>query len=342
MLVQYIDEQEASAFSDPKLVMILPVPPIRVMSPDDAGATIQGMSISPLVSLSDHLADSVAAIAPSVVQVHGRRRPLSGIAYDADVVITSARALGREDGARIAVDDGRTADAQLVGWDPASGLAVLRTSGLSLAPAVASPVEARVGQLAIPVARSWSNAVTASAGIVAVIGGPLRTGRGQSLDRVLRITAPIHDGFAGGPVVDASGRVLGVSTSAFIRGFAVVIPAALAWTHVAHVLEHGKPRAGFLGISGQAVRLPEGQRDKDRDASEDRGLLVFALTADGPAAAAGVLVGDVIIALDGRPIATTDDLFALLTADRVGRAVPLRILRGGSVRELRVTIGERA
>jgi serine protease Do len=299
------------------------------------------MSTSPLVSLSDHLADAVAAIAPSVVQVHGRRRPVSGIAYDTNIVITSARALGREDGARVAADDGTTADAQLVGWDPASGLAVLRTDGLSLAPAAASDVEPRVGQLALPVARSWSNAVTASAGIVAVIGGPLRTGRGRSLDRVIRITAPVHDGFAGGAVVDASGRVLGVSTSTFIRGFAVVIPAALAWKHVAHVLEHGRPRVGFLGISGQAVRLPEGQRGNDGDAAQDRGLIVVAVTPDGPAAAAGVLLGDIVLALDGRAIATTDDLFGLLTAERVGRAVPLRILRSGSVRELTVTVGER-
>lgn len=307
-----------------------------------AGATtIEGMSIPTLVSFSDQLADAVAAIAPSVVQVHGRRRPVSGIAYDAGVVITSARALGREDGARIVADDGRSAEAQLAGWDPASGLAVLRAEGLSLAPAVRAEAEPRVGQLAIPVARSWSNAVTASAGIVAVIGGPLRTGRGQSLDRVIRVTAPVHDGFAGGPVIDASGRVLGVSTSAFIRGLAVVVPAALAWKHVAHVLEHGRPRVGFLGISGQAVRIPEGQRGSGDNAGQDRGLLVVAVTSNGPAAAAGVLLGDVILALDGRAVATIDDLFGLLTADRVGRAVSVRLLRGGSLRELTVTIGER-
>jgi len=287
------------------------------------------------------MANSVAGVAPSVVQVHGRRRPVSGIAYGADVVITSARALGREDGARIVVDDGRTADGQLVGWDPASGLAVLRVDGIALAPANRSDSEPRVGQLAMPIARSWSNAITASVGIVAVIGGPLRTGRGYSLDRVIRLTAPVHDGFAGGPVVDASGRVLGVSTSAFIRGLAVVIPAALAWKHVAHVLEHGRPRVGFLGISGQTVRLPEGQRGTDQDAGQDRGLLVVAVTPDGPASAAGLLLGDVILALDGRAIASTDDLFGLLTAERVGRAVPLRILRAGAARELTVTVGER-
>ena len=296
------------------------------------------MSTQTLSTFSNQLADAVAAAAPSVVQVQGRRRPVSGIAYDKNVVISSARALGRGDGARVVADDGRQVDAELVGWDPASGLAVLRADGLDLVPAVVSDAEPRVGHLVLPIARSWSNALTASAGIVAVIGGPLRTGRGQSLDRVIRITAPLHEGFAGGPVVDASGRVLGISTSAHIRGLAVVIPATLAWKSVAHVLEHGRPRAGFLGILGQAVRLPEGQRG---DAGHDRGLLVIAATPGEPAAAAGVLVGDSILSLDGRTVATTDDLLGLLTGERVGQTVPLRVLRGGAARELPVTVGER-
>ena len=218
------------------------------------------MSTQSLVSFSNDVADAIAAVAPSTVQVRGRRRAVTGIAYATDVVVTSARALGREDGAQVTAPDGRSAAAELVGWDPASGLAVLRTTGLDLTPAAIADGDVRVGHVALPVARSWSNALTASAGIVAVIGGPLRTGRGQSLERVIRITAPLHDGFAGGPVADASGRVLGVSTNAQIRGLAVVIPAALAWKHAAHVLEHGRPRVGFLGVSGQAVKLPEGQR----------------------------------------------------------------------------------
>jgi len=296
------------------------------------------MSTETLVSFSNQIADAVAAIAPSAVQVHGRRRPVTGIAYAKDIVITSMRALGREDGVRVTAPDGSSAAAELVGWDPASGLAVLRASDLSLAPATISEIDVRVGHLALPIARSWTNALTASAGIVAAIGGPLRTGRGQSLERIIRVTAPLHDGFAGGPVADAAGRVIGVATSAQIRGLAVVIPAAIAWAHVAHVLEHGRPRVGFLGISGQGVRLPEGQRG---NSTEDRGLLVVAVTPGGPAAGAGVLVGDILLALDGHAIGSTDDLLRLLTADRVGRAVALKLLRGGAVREIAVTVGER-
>ena len=263
---------------------------------------------------------------------------MTGIAYAKDIVITSMRALGREDGTRVTDPDGNSAAAELVGWDPASGLAVLRASELTLAPATRSETDVRVGHLALPIARSWTNGLTASAGIVAAIGGPLRTGRGQSLERIIRVTARLHDGFAGGPVADAAGRVIGVATNAQIRGLAVVIPAAIAWAHVAHVLEHGRPRVGFLGISGQGVRLPEGQRG---NSTHDRGLLVVAVTAVAPAAAAGVLVGDILLALDGHAVGSTDDLLALLTADRVGRAVTIKLLRGGAVRDIAVTVGER-
>jgi serine protease Do len=299
---------------------------------------IADMSTNTLNAFSDQIADAVAGIAPSVVQVHGRRRPISGIAYKEDVVLTNIAVLGREDGVRVTTGDGRSAPADLVGWDPASGLAVLRAAGLDLAPASASEAPARVGQVALPVARSWSNALTASAGIVAVIGGPLRSGRGHSIEQIIRITAPVHDGFAGGAVADANGRVLGVATSARIRGLAVVIPASIAWKSAAHVLEHGRPRVGFLGVSGQAVRLPDRQRG---DGKKERGLLVIAVTPDGPADAAGILIGDVILELDSQPIASADDLLALLTGMRVGRELLLQVLRGGALRDLKVTIGER-
>jgi S1-C subfamily serine protease len=284
------------------------------------------------------MADAVAAAAPSVVQVHGGRRPISGVAYAPNIVLTTARALGADDGIVVTSADGRRAAAELVGGDPANGLTLLRVEDLALKPAELGDGASRVGQIALGVARSWSNALTASAGIIAVIGGPLRTGRGRSIEQIIRITAPMHEGFSGGAVIDASGRVIGIATAAQIRGLAVVIPAAVAWKTAAHVLAHGAPKTGFLGISGQAVRIPEGQRGESQ---RDRGLLIFAVTPDGPAAAAGVLLGDIILELDQQPVGSTDDVSALLNGDRVGRAVPLRVLRAGAVRDLTVSIAER-
>jgi len=152
-----------------------------------------------LTSFSNALADAVAAAAPSVVQVQGRRRPASGLVYADDVVLTMVRALGREDGLRVRRDDGQALDAELAGWDPTTSLAVLRVAGLGVKPIATAPSSARVGHVALAVARSWSNVVTASAGIVSVIGGPLPTGRRRAIDQVIRTTAPMHDGSASPP-----------------------------------------------------------------------------------------------------------------------------------------------
>lgn len=296
------------------------------------------MTNESLTTFSNQLADTVEAVAPSVVQVQGRRRPASGLVYSDNVVLTTVRALGRGDGLHVRRHDGQTFDAELAGWDPTTSLAVLRVAGLQTPPVAPAKGLPRVGQIAIAVARSWSNAVTASTGIVSVIGGPLPTGRRRAIDQIIRTTAPMHDGFSGGAFLDTSGALLGISTAAAIRGLGVVIPAAIAWTTAATVLEHGSLKRGYLGIAGQPVVLPEQQRGAlDR---ED-GLLVVAVTGGSPAAAAGLLVGDVVLEFDGRAVHSPEDLLDLLLGDRVGRAVPLRVVRGPAALDLSVTVGER-
>jgi S1-C subfamily serine protease len=287
--------------------------------------------------LSNDMADAVASAAPSVVQVHGRRRPASGLVYADGVVLTTMRAIGREDGLRVRRHDGAVFDAELTGWDPATGLGALRVAGLD-APAIkTADAPARVGHIALAIARSWSNAVTASAGVVSVIGGPLPTGRRRSIDQVIRTSAPMHDGFSGGAFVDTAGGLLGVTTAVSIRGLGVVIPTAIAWKTAAALLEHGGLKRGYLGISGQPVVVPEHQRGE----AGEKALLVVGVTAGSPAAGAGLLVGDVLMAFDGQPISSPEDLLDLLVGDRVGRPVALRLLRGRSVSEVLVTIGER-
>jgi len=288
--------------------------------------------------LSNSFADAVDAVAPSVVQVHGRRRPASGLVYAPDAIVTTARALGRGDVLAVRRHDGHRFDAELAGWDPATGLAVLRVQGLDVKPVAPATVPPRVGHIALAIARSWSNSVTASMGIVSVIGGPLPTGRRRAIDQVIRTTAPMHDGFAGGAFIDTSGTLVGIATSAAIRGLGVVIPSSIAWKTAAMILEHGQLKRGYLGIAGQPVRLPDGQKGA-RESRE--ALLVVGVTGGGPAANAGVLVGDVILALDGHPIESPEDLLDLLVGERVGRRVGLQLLRGGQPIGVEVAVGER-
>jgi S1-C subfamily serine protease len=294
------------------------------------------MAISTLAALSNDLADLTSAGAASVVQVSGARRPASGIVHGADTIITTARAIGREDGLQVRLPDDTTVDADLVGWDPASGVALLRSrTPLNLAPPAVSNEAARSGQIALALARSWSNAVTASAGIVAVIGGPLRTGRRRQLEQVIRITAPLHDGFAGGGVFGASGALIGIATAAQIRGYAVVIPASIAWASAGQLLVSGTPRRGFVGVAVQAVELPQSQRADGRE----RALLVVGITPSGPAESAGINVGDLIVAVDGKFISSSEELLDHLSGRRAGETTTVSTLRGGAAREVSITIG---
>jgi S1-C subfamily serine protease len=296
------------------------------------------MSESTLAKLSNEAADAVTIISPSVVQVQGHRRPASGIVYANEIVLTTTRALGREDGLRVRTDNGPAIDAELAGWDPATSLAVLRAPGLGASPAAMAQTQPRVGHLAIAVARSWSNAVTASFGIVAVIGGPLRTGRGLAIDQVIRTTAPMHDGFAGGAFIDTSGRIVGVATATKIRDLGVIIPASIAWKTAASILDHGSPKRAYLGIAGQPVRLTERQRGAD---VPEHGVVIVSVQPGSPADAAGLLVGDVLLEFDGQSIESPEDLLELLVGDRIGRAARVRVLRGGEVTEAAITVGER-
>jgi serine protease Do len=297
------------------------------------------MATSTLASLSNDLADLTTAGAVSVVQVSGARRPASGVVHGPDTIITTARAIGREDGLQVRLPDDSTVDADLVGWDPASGIALLRSrSPLNVTgPAVSAETVARSGEIALALARSWSNVITASAGIVAVVGGPLRTGRRRQLERVIRITAPLHDGFAGGAVFGASGGLLGIATAAEIRGYAVVIPASIAWASASQLLESGTPRRGFIGVAVQSVELPQAQRADGRE----RALLVVGVTSSGPAESAGINVGDLILEVDGKPVASSEELLDRLAGRKAGETIVLNTLRGGAAREASIAIGER-
>jgi len=295
------------------------------------------MTNSSLLSLSNDLADLSAAKAPAVVQVLGSRRPASGVIHGTDTILTTGRAIGRETGVRVKVGDADPIEAEMIGWDPATSIALLRTATkLSVASPPIAETEPRVGEVVIALARSWSNALTASAGIVAVVGGPLRTGRRREIPRVIRVTAPMHDGFAGGGLFDASGQLTGIATAAVIRGFGVAIPASIAWASAQQIVTTGGAR-GFIGVAVQPVHAPTAYRTDGRE----RALLIVGVTAGGPADAAGIIVGDVLLDFAGARIESAEDLLDRLPGAQVGQKVQLKTLHGGVVRDVDVVVANR-
>ena len=289
-----------------------------------------------LTSLSDVIAGAVDRASAAVVQVHGHRRPAAGVVFAQDLVVAPAQALDHDE-ATVSVAGGAAHEGVVLGRAFSMGLAVVRVNGLGVKPIEAAP-EPRVGHLAIAVGRTWSGGVMASVTNVAVIGGPLRTSRASQLDRVIRIAQPPHGAFVGGALADGNGRALGVITSTDIRGTTVVIPAALAWAIAGQLVAQGGTKRGFLGVSSTTIQLPERQR---AGRSQTHGLLINSVVEGSPAEAAGLLVGDVIVALDGKVVNEAEALVTLLRADRPSDASTLTILRGGEVREVEVKIGER-
>jgi S1-C subfamily serine protease len=285
--------------------------------------------------VSNEIADAVDAAAPSIVQVHGHRRPAAGVVFAENHVLTPAAT----DDDKVAVNrgDGEALEGVVLGRIPNLGLTVVRVDGLDRRPLTAAD-EPRPGHLAVAVGRTWSGGVMAAFAPVAVVGGPLRTGRATTLDRVIRIQHTPHGALTGGALIDASGRALGIITSTAIRGTTVVIPAAIAWAAATRAGAEGGTRQGYLGVSSLAVALPERQRGgKD----QRYGLLISQVASDSPAETGGLLVGDLIVAFGGEAVQEPEDLLTRLRGDRVGKPVPITVIRGTQAHDVTVTIGER-
>ena len=302
------------------------------------------MSTTPdsvLQSLSDDLAAAVAKASLSVVAIHARRRiPSSGIIWRRGVIVTAHHTIQRDENIIVTLSDGTTVGATLAGRDPTTDIAVLRlNSEVGVAAERATDADAKVGQIVLALGMPGS-AVTAALGVVSATGGEWRTWHGGRIDHFVRLDVSIYDGFSGGPAVDARGRVLGLNTSGLARASAMTIPLRTVERVVEQLLSAGRVRRGFIGLGLQPVRLQAGVV-KEQGLPREVGLMVVSIEEGGPAHAAGVSLGDVVIAFDGAPVSDPADLLGALSGERIGSAVVIRLLRGGSPMELHITVGER-
>ncbi len=294
-----------------------------------------------LTNFSDALAGVVEVAGASLVRVDARRRwPGTGIVWAPDgVIVTAEHVIGHEDRIQVGLPDGRNVPATLVGRDPTTDAAVLRVAAAGLTPpAWGDPDALRVGHLVLAVARP-GRTVRASLGIVAAYGDSWRTPAGGEIDRYLAADIRRSPGFSGALLVDTGGRGHGLVTGGLLRRLTLVVPVTTLRRVVDTLLAYGRIRRGYLGVGTHPVRLPAGL---EQQLHQEAGLLVVAVETGSPAERGGLLLGDVIVAVGGRPVGRLDDLLALLGADRVGASVPVRIVRGGQAQELSVEVGERA
>jgi serine protease DegQ len=289
--------------------------------------------------LQSSFAGAIARVAPSVVRVARRRGGGSGIAWTEDLVVTSSFHAGERTTVGVAGADGAREDreAELVGRDPGTDVAVLRVAGGGLTPAAFRELgDLAVGHFALAVGRP-GRAARASLRIVGVLGPEIRTPEGGRLERYVESDRLIPRGFGGGPLIDIDGEVIGMSTRTLIRDADLAVPTVTLRRVVGEILAHGGVRRGFLGVGAYPVELPSAL---EQSLGQERGALIASVEDGGPAASAGVTVGDILVRLAGDPIAGPSELYAAL-ADRAGASAEILLVRGGAELRKDVTLGSR-
>jgi serine protease DegQ len=291
-----------------------------------------------LPSLSNELAAAVEQAAGSVVAVNARPRlPSTGVHWRPGIIVTADHTVRSVEDLTVIDREGRTMAATLVGRDPGTDLAVLRIQDTDLATAgLGNSDSLKVGHIVLAVGYG----PRASWGIVSAVGGRWRTWRGGEIDQLLRLDLTLYPGFSGGPLVDALGQVVGINTSGLSQRLELAIPASTVTRVADELIEKGHVTRAFLGVGLQPVSLPETARRALAGAPEI-GLIVVRVQPEGPAAQAGLLLGDVLVSLDGIHVASTEAVLDAVAARRVGATVSATILRAGTPTDVSITLGER-
>jgi S1-C subfamily serine protease len=284
-----------------------------------------------LAALSNELADAVERAGHAVVAGHARPRfSSSGVFWRPGIVVTAEHTIRREEEITVTLPDGKNVPASLAGSDPGTDLAVLKVEA-DQAPVKRATAEPAPGNLALTIGRSEDSGVNATMGIISAVSGPWRTWRGGRLDRYIRLDLTLYPGSSGGLVVNVAGEALGIATSVLSRIAGLAIPASTIDRVADEILARGRVARGYLGVGLQPVELPD----------HHKGLIVLSLEPEGPAAKAGVLIGDILTSLGGSKVTDTDDIQAVLESHAVGQSVAALVSRGGVSQTIAITVGER-
>lgn len=290
--------------------------------------------------LSSAVRELVASISASVVSIQGRpRHPATALVVGPERLVTTSHSVEWDEHVRVRVPGGPPLSATVAGRDPATDLVLLHAPGLA-APALRFTDRVpESGELALVTGRGWSGHLVARLVTLSRLDGPIRLGRGRTVDTLLGLGLTPYTGFSGSAVITADGDVAGISTTGLMRGAGLALPTTTVRATLDALGRDGRVRRGFLGISSQPVTVPSRQRP---DGDPERGLLVVEVAPDAPADRAGVLVGDILVQFDGADVSDPETLLGRLTAERIGQSIGARVIRGRESVPLTLVIGERA
>lgn len=298
------------------------------------------MAIESLQGFSDQLAALVESASKSVVRVDARYRIAgTGIVWASDVILTADHVVEREEGIQVSFN-GNSHPVELVGRDPSTDIAALRVKGASLTPAnIGDPKALKLGHLVAALGRPWGEEPIASVGVVSGKGLGFR-GRSRLRDGLIQTDLVLYPGFSGGPLIDASGRVVGMNSATLGRGISFAVPADTAGQVVTALLHEGRVRRGYIGVNLQIVPVSE-KLAKALAMQQGRALMILATESGSPAEKAGLLPGDMLVKIGDQILEGIEDLQRYLSADQVGNTMTVTIVRGGQIKELGLTVGAR-
>jgi len=295
----------------------------------------QGMQL--LQSFSDAVTELADNVSPSVVNVDAGRRGGTGIVWSSDgLVVTASHVVGHSTGPMVVLSDGKELEARVVGRDPYTDIALLKVDASELTPVKIGSAEGiRVGQFVLALANTTGKKASSTSGIITSHRRSMRGFWGVMIEDAVVSDAKLNPGYSGGPLVDASGNLLGMNV-AYFAGRGVAVSVDLLKETVGKISKDGRVRKGFLGVVVEPVELPE-DLARSAEVGQDDGVLVRSVDAGSPARAAGVVIGDIILRLGDAPATDEYELHKALSGDVVGKTLALRILRAEKAVELQVT-----
>ncbi|HTQ95780.1 MAG TPA: trypsin-like peptidase domain-containing protein [Candidatus Acidoferrum sp.] len=294
------------------------------------------------VALSNALAEATEKAAAYTVAVHSEPRgSASGVIWRSGLIVTAEHALRRDEEIQVTLPDGKVASAKLLGRDPSTDIALLKCEAATAAPVSFGESTAfKPGQLALIVGRTRVSGPVAALGCVSLVTSERRIWGGAAISPYVRLDAALQRTAVGSAVVDANGQIAGIATPKFAPGGALALPVATVNRVVDALASKGHIPRGYLGVGLQPIRLPEYLRET-LQRREKTAVIVLEVEPEGPAQKAGVVIGDILIALGGKPVMRLEDVYAHLHGEQIGKPVSAEFLRGGERREVSIAVGER-
>jgi serine protease Do len=296
-----------------------------------------------LIELSNALAAATERAAIHTVAVHtGPRGSSSGVIWRAGIIVTADHALRSDEEIKVTLPEQRVVSATLVGRDASTDLAVLKCAeAASPGPAFGDAAALAAGHLTLVVGRTRASGPVAALAAVSLTVAERRQWGGATLSPYLRLDVGLQPTAIGGAVVDARGNVVGIATPKFARFGAIAIPAATVNRVADVLLSKGRIPRGYLGVGLQPIRLPA-ELTQSTQRKGKTATIVLEVAPDGPAHQAGLLMGDLLLSLDGQEVLHPGDVHSTLGPDSIGKTFVAQLLRGGELREVGIRVIERA